>query len=68
MATIAEYAGEHCKSIGLTIMLALQKLQEKRFREKEMLTEELWYMHGLWQNEQQIVTALEKMSSTEVFR
>ncbi len=44
MATVAEYAGEHCKSIGLisiNFMLALQKLQEKRFREKEMLTEEL---------------------------
>ena len=42
--------------------LALQKLQEKKFREKEQLTEEIM-VYGLWQNESQVTSALEKMRS-----
>lgn len=41
--------------------LALQKLQEKKFREKQ-LTEEIM-VYGLWQNESQVTSALEKMRS-----
>ena len=40
--------------------IALQKLQEKKFREKEKLTEEIM-VYGLWQSEIQVSSALEKM-------
>ena len=43
--------------------LALQKLREKKFREKEKLTEEIM-VYGLWQNESQVTSGLEKLSST----
>ena len=43
--------------------VALQKLQEKKFREKEKLTEEIM-MYGLWQSETQVTSALEKLKST----
>ena len=41
--------------------IALQKLQEKKFREKEKLTEEIM-VYGLWQSEIQVSSALEKMT------
>ena len=45
--------------------LTLQKLQEKKFREKEKLTEEIM-LYGLWQDECQVTSALSKLkSSTE---
>ena len=45
--------------------LTLQKLQEKKFREKEKLTEEIM-LYGLWQDECQVTSALRKLkSSTE---
>ena len=43
--------------------LALQKLREKKFREKEKLTEEIM-VYGLWQNESQVTSGLDKLSST----
>ena len=42
--------------------IALQKLQEKLFQEKEKLTEEIM-TYGLWQSETQVSSALEKMKS-----
>jgi len=42
--------------------LAVQKALEK-IREKEKLTEEIM-LYGLWQNESQVTTALEKLGST----
>ena len=42
--------------------LALQKLQETKFREKEQLTEEIM-VYGFWQNESQVMSALQKMRS-----
>ncbi len=47
MATVAEYAGEHCKSIGLTIdqfYVSSAKAPGKEVSRKGMLTEELWIM------------------------
>ena len=43
--------------------IALQKLQEKLFQEKEKLTEEIM-TYGLWQSETQVSSALEKMKSS----
>ena len=43
--------------------LAVQKALEKKIREKEKLTEEIM-LYGLWQNESQVTSALEKLSST----
>ena len=42
--------------------LALQLLQEKKFREKEKLTEEI-IAYGLWQSEEEVLGALQKMKS-----
>ena len=42
--------------------LAVQEALEK-IREKEKLTEEIM-LYGLWQNESQVTSALEKLSST----
>ena len=41
----------------------LALLREKEFQEKEKLTEEIM-LYGLWQNESQVTSALEKLSST----
>ena len=42
--------------------LVVQRLQEKKFKEKKKLTEEIM-MYGLWQSEGQIKDALTKISS-----
>ena len=42
--------------------LALQRLQGKKFREKEKLTEEIM-VYGLWQSEEEVLGALQKMKS-----
>ena len=42
--------------------LALQKLREKKFREKEKLTEEIM-TYGLWQSKSQVTSGLEKIRS-----
>ena len=42
--------------------MALQKLQEKKFREKENLTEEIM-LYSLLQNVSQVTSALAKLSS-----
>ena len=42
--------------------IALQKLREKKFREKEKLTEEIM-TYGLWQSKSQVTSGLEKIRS-----
>lgn len=40
--------------------LALQKLQEKRLKEKEKITQDIM-VYGLWQTETQVTEGLEKL-------